>query len=66
MRTMITLHEYAIMIEGNIQQAFDVAKCSNALVVEKSRILVDLEAVNLYLENETIDCLKNVNKICGH
>lgn len=58
---VVTLREYATMIEGNTQQAFDIAKKSNSLSTNGSTILVDIDAVNIYLENETIDCLKNLN-----
>lgn len=57
----VTLKEYAKMIEETVQNAFDNARKSNALSIEESNILVDLEMVNLYLEKETICCLKEIN-----
>lgn len=60
----VKLIEYAKMISKNVQIAYDIAKECNALVIENYQILVDLDMVNTSLENETIEILKDINKIC--
>ena len=62
----VKLIEYAKMIEKSIQVAYELAKSSNPLVIEDYKILVDQDVANQSLENETIEVLKDINKICVH
>ena len=57
----VTLKTYAELRGVTLQTALEECKEADALTYEGSKILVDVEKINEYLEAETIEGLKHVN-----
>lgn len=60
----VTLREYAIMIEHNVQYALNLAMKANALSTEGSCIYVDVDKVRTHMDDEIISSLKIINGRC--
>jgi hypothetical protein len=58
---MMNLREYAVLRDMSYQEALEECKEANALYYEGSKILVDAEAINKYLNDEIIEGLENIN-----
>lgn len=64
MKKKVTLREYAIMIEKSVMEAKRNAEAAGALEISFDNIYVIVDDVENYMDNEIIDCLKDVNGIC--
>lgn len=64
MKKKVTLREYAIMIEKSVMEAKRNAEAAGALEIDFDNIYVIVDDVENYMDNEIIDCLKDVNGIC--
>ena len=60
----VTLIEYARMTEQTIQIAIETARQANALYVEDSKILVDLDVIQEHMDAEINSSLEVINQ-CG-
>ena len=60
----VTLIEYAKMTEQTIQIAIETARQANALYIEDSKIVVDVETIENYMDAEISSSLKVINQ-CG-
>ena len=64
MKKKVTLREYAIMIEKSVMKAKEYAQEAGALEIGFDNIYVIVDDVENHMENEIIDCLKDVNMLC--
>lgn len=60
----VTLREYAIMVEKSVMEAKKYAEEAGALEIGFDNIYVVVDDVENHMDNEIIDCLKDVNMLC--
>jgi hypothetical protein len=58
---MMELRAYAVLRDMSYQEALEECKEANALLTEGSKILVNLEVINTYLESEINETLMYIN-----
>jgi hypothetical protein len=58
---MMELRTYAVLRDMSYQEALEECKEANALLTEGSKILVNLEVINTYLESEINETLMYIN-----
>jgi hypothetical protein len=58
---MMELRTYAVLRDMSYQEALVECKEANALLTEGSKILVNLEVINTYLESEINETLMYIN-----
>jgi hypothetical protein len=58
---MMELRTYAVLRDMSYQEALEECKEANALYYEGSKILVNLEVINTYLESEINETLMYIN-----
>ena len=58
---VIALKDYAELRGVSLNNAIEECKEADALTYEGSKIFVDIEKINKYMEAETIEGLKHVN-----
>lgn len=58
---MMELRTYAVLRDMSYQEALEECKEANALLTEGSKILVNLEVINAYLESEISETLMYIN-----
>ena len=66
MKRKVTLREYAIMIEKSVMEAKRDAERAGALEIGFDNIYVVVDDVENHMDNEIIECLKDVNGLCVH
>jgi hypothetical protein len=60
---MMELRTYAVLRDMSYQGALEECKEANALCFEGSKILVDAEKINKYLDGEIVNELVNLNSL---
>lgn len=58
---MMDLRTYAVLRDMSYQEALEECKEANGLLTEGSKILVNLEVINTYLESEINETLMYIN-----
>lgn len=60
---VITLKDYAELRGVSLNNALEECKEADALTYEGSKIFVDIEKINKYMEAEAIEGLKNLKSL---